>query len=505
MSTDIANEPEVIDADEDAFDSQTEPQNPFVAIPPIGRQLILTVIAAYAALVTLVPIFRAWEGGSGFVAIGLCNLLYVGALALPIFFWRKEYGWVHPLVFTSLYTLVNVVLRRTGLFLAGMPEHSMLPELDGDSLNYLFAYGNLVEACAAGAIFTGFHCGPKWRGISVRSNEPAAHSFWIVMGSAILVSLVAYYLYIGNFGGLNTHLLNLSRGSGSKLGLEGEDEAFGQYIFFIKMAAVVGLIVIARSRGALSNPLVWPICVYGIAIGYMVNGKRSALINCALLFGVAWILRNRRVAYLRVVSLGVACFFLLGLLGLYRWANWSRTDTVSLDFLSELSTQSLTESTLDELSSRSGEDATYYPLLARVPREVPMLWGKTYLEWGLNFIPRALWPDKPRGVDVQAARAFNNVEWGMPAGAAGEAYWNFLLPGVLGVFFVFGSFLRWLGATVLRNPDSTVAITLYAIALFYFDPTQNGFRATIYAIVPAVLLFAIAGYFRRPRAELIKE
>ena len=498
----LAAEREHITAN-DATDPGLAPENPFVEVPPIARQLIVGFVGIYAALVTVVPIFRAWDGGFGFIAIAICNLLYVGALALPVLFWRSEYGWVHPLVFTSLYTLFNVVIRRTGLFISGMPEHTMLPLLDPDSLHYLFAYGNLVEACAAAAIFLGFHCGPRWHGIAVRSTEPSRRWFFIVMTGAVLVSLAAFYLYIKLFGGVDTHLLNLARGSGSKLGLDGEDEAFGQYVFFIKMAAVVGLIVIARARGALSHPLAWPICAYAITIGYLINGKRSALINCAVLFGIAWILRNRRLPYLRVASLGVACFLLLGVLGLYRWSNWSRTDTVSLDFLSELNVRSLVEVTYAELSSRAGYESTYYPVLAKVPREVEMLWGKTYLEWGLNFVPRALWPDKPRGVDVQAARAFNDVEWGMPAGAAGEAYWNFLLPGVLGVFFVFGSFLRSLGAMVLRNPDSTVAITFYAIALFYFEPTQNGFRATLYAFAPAVLLFFAAGYFRRPSRTLV--
>ncbi len=417
-------------------------------------------------------------------------------------FWRKEYGWVHPLVFTALYALFRIVLRKTGLFLTGMPEHDMLPLLDSDALNFLFAYGNVVQALAAGALFTGFHCGPDWRSVSVRSNEPSARTFLVVMAGAIVVSLVAFYLYIGIFGGLNTHLLNLSRGSGSKLGLESDEEAFGQYIFFIKMAAAVGLILIARARGALNNPVVWLLCAYGVVSGYLINGKRSTLINCILIYGVAWILRNRRIPYLRVAAMGVACFFILGLLGLYRWSNWSRTDTASLDFLSELNTQSLTESTMDELSSRSGEASTFYPVLAKVPGEVGMLWGRTYLEWGANFIPRALWPEKPRGVDVQAARAFNNVEWGMPASTVGEAYWNFHLPGVIGVFFAFGSFLRWLGAMILRNPRSTVAITFYAIVLFQFEPSQNGFRATIYAVVPAALLFAAAGYFRRSQTVL---
>lgn len=491
-------------ATEPAADEESEPEvaqeNPFVEVPPLARNLVLAVIAIYALVVTVVPMLRAPAEGSGYFAVGLSNLVYLFAMALPVLFWRKEYGWAHPLVFAALYTLFRTVMRKTGLLMGGMTEHMMLPNLDGESLNYLFAYGNVVQAIAAAALFVGYHCGPRWRGISVRSTEPDLRSLAPTIACALLLSVAAFFLYVRCFGDFNTHLLNLSRGSGAKLGMDSDAEGFGQYIFFIKMGAVAGLIVLARQAGALRNPLVWAVCLYSAVIGYMVDGKRSAMINCALLLGVVWILRNRRVPYVRVALLGVICFFLLGVLGLYRWANWSRTDSVSLDFLSELNAQTLTESTFDEMSSRAGEASTFYPVLARVPGEVDMLWGKTYLEWGANFIPRALWPDKPRGVDVQAARAFFDVEWGMPASTVGEAYWNFLLPGVIGVFFAYGSFLRWLGAMVLKNPGSTVAITFYAIALFYFEPSQNGFRACVYALAPAALLFALAGYFRRPPA-----
>jgi hypothetical protein len=485
-------------SDEEREEPAIQLENPFVEVPPLARQLILAFITLYGLLITVVPMFRASGGGGGMVAVGLANLTYLCALCLPMFFWRREYGWAHPLIFTSLYALLTTVMRETGLFLGGMPEHTMLPQLDADSCNYLLAYGTLVKAIGAAAVFAGFHMGPKWRGIAVRSNEPNWSVLAPVAAGAVLVSLVSFYLYVSCFGNFNTHLLNLARGSGSKLGIDGDLEAFGHYIFFIKMGAVAGLILIVRHRRALANPLILLVCTYGVLIGYLVDGKRSALINCALLFGVAWILRNRRVPYLRVAALGVACFFLLGLLGLYRWSNWSRTDEASFDFLSGLNTQTLAEVTLDEMSNRAGEASTYYPILARVPGDVNPLWGQTYTQWVTMFVPRALWPDKPRGVDVQAARIFNGVEWGNPASAEGEAYWNFLLPGVVVSFFAYGSLLRWLGAMVRRNQGSTVAITFYAIVIFQFDMSQNGVRATIYALAPAALLFVLAGYFRRP-------
>jgi len=88
---------------------------------------------------------------------------------------------------------------------------------------------------------------------------------------------------------------------------------------------------------------------------------------------------------------------------------------------------------------------------------------------------------------------FYGGDWGMPAGSVGEAYWNFHLPGVLVLFFLLGVFKRWLAGTLLHHPNSPGVMALYMISVFYFDPSQNGFRSWVYAIVPALIMLRLGG------------
>jgi hypothetical protein len=83
----------------------------------------------------------------------------------------------------------------------------------------------------------------------------------------------------------------------------------------------------------------------------------------------------------------------------------------------------------------------------------------------------------------------------------GEAYWNFHLPGVLAVFFLFGIFKRWLAEILLRYPNAPGVMALYMISVFYFDPSQNGFRTWVYAIVPAVIMIWLGGLLGGKRSD----
>jgi hypothetical protein len=104
-------------------------------------------------------------------------------------------------------------------------------------------------------------------------------------------------------------------------------------------------------------------------------------------------------------------------------------------------------------------------------------------------------------VDVQANRAFYGADWGLPPGAVGEAYWNFHVPGVLVVFFLFGVFKRWLANLVIHYPEAPGIMAIYMISLFYFDPSQNGFQAWLYAVVPALLMIRLGGLVKAARSR----
>jgi len=129
------------------------------------------------------------------------------------------------------------------------------------------------------------------------------------------------------------------------------------------------------------------------------------------------------------------------------------------------------------------------PVVAKVPEEVDLLYGRSYVGPLLFFVPRALWPEKPRGVGAMNSEFIFGRPYsgGIPTGPVGEAYWNFHIPGVAAIFFLYGIFHRWLARFLVRYADVPVAWVLYALTLFYFSPEGPTLTSYLQQIVTAIV------------------
>jgi hypothetical protein len=121
-------------------------------------------------------------------------------------------------------------------------------------------------------------------------------------------------------------------------------------------------------------------------------------------------------------------------------------------------------------------------VLARLD-ESGFLAGRTYLGSLLFFVPRSLWPDKPR-----TAGAYNNHYnfartyvthdfprgWGIPVGGPTEAFWNFGWVGVLLIFAAVGATLRILFTIAKRGGGRGCPAVLLALGLLYLNGTGDG-------------------------------
>jgi oligosaccharide repeat unit polymerase len=476
------------------------PFNPFLSMPGWAILSLRVFGTIYTLFVCSIALFNASATDVSMAWVALSSAWLIFWTFYPLIFYKPNYGWCHPIILMALLSICNMVPRNTSLFMSGLPEHLMLSDWWPEELNMLFAYGNFVNSLALIAVYVGFSKGPSFPVPRLRpASEPPPRLF-VVLLLFLALSFVAFGLYTQLYGGLYSFVKSLAFGMAKKIELADDVEGIGQYTVLIRMATTVAVVWACARKNAFRRPVFCLVALSALAAAYLSEGKRSHMIYPAVLIMLCWMLRNRRVPYLRLAMVGVATILLLGFLGLFRSSNWSDTERLNFDFIDETSLIEFGNKALGELARRTGSDSTYFPILAKVPREEGFLYGRTYLEWGLRFIPRELWPDKPRGVDVQANLAFYGGDWGMPAGAVGEAYWNFHLPGVLLVFFLFGVLKRWLADTLARYPDSPGVMAIYLISLFYFDPSQNGFRTWIYAVIPALAMLWLGGLLSSKRS-----
>jgi oligosaccharide repeat unit polymerase len=134
-------------------------------------------------------------------------------------------------------------------------------------------------------------------------------------------------------------------------------------------------------------------------------------------------------------------------------------------------------------------------MLAYVPKREGYLYGATYLAALTLFIPRSIWPDKPGLCGSLAARTFyfDNADWGIPCDSIGEAYWNFGIPGVCVVFFLYGYFHKWLAQSFRKYSGEVSVLVLYTIALFYIRPDTTVIMKTIQLLIQMVILLYLWG------------
>ena len=114
-------------------------------------------------------------------------------------------------------------------------------------------------------------------------------------------------------------------------------------------------------------------------------------------------------------------------------------------------------------------------IVAAVPGELPLEYGRTIGRWLLAPIPRSLWPDKPviTPGPIVGHTLYDQRVAGVPPSLVAEWYWNFHWPGV-----IMGSFgLGWLLRRVQGRFQAIRGGDPMRAALFVAGPMTLGFEA----------------------------
>jgi hypothetical protein len=99
------------------------------------------------------------------------------------------------------------------------------------------------------------------------------------------------------------------------------------------------------------------------------------------------------------------------------------------------------------------------------------LWGSSYGAAVFAFVPRWVWPDKPRGPGSLYAQNFlGEVREGLavPVNPTAEEYWNFGFLGVILISALYGALIRYAHNFYMARQDNPLVVTLFVLFVTTF-------------------------------------
>lgn len=465
---------------------QNREETPFIPMKRVQRFAVIAIFWAYVLAIGILALLNQTPGAE-IVIVALA--IAVAVEIFPLLIYQSSFGWFHPLIFTTLYSLVTLV-RSASMYSWGLQEHVGLPGYSVDELTWLVTYGLLLGAFGQIAYYAGFFALKQFR-IPQLEFFPA-RSIGLKVFSIVLITFGIFLVYMQSQGGFQTYLLFLARGRSN---LINEGELSGEWIVLIRFAALACLIWLSSDRNAVRHPLFWISVIIALSMQFLVSGSRANVIVIIVIGLFIWMLRDQKIFTARIF-VGIAIgLFLLGQLGSFRNSLWF--GVVDWNVLTDITGVDTFGRSIEELQDRSGSSSPLYPILARVPNEIDMLYGKSYLTLLATPIPRALWPEKPRSTGAQVGEIFLNSHSPSPPGVIGEAYWNFHIPGVFVAFFLFGIFHKWLALFYTRYASEPAMIVFYTVSLFVFFPDVLSIVTWLQYVIGIILLLVLFGMVRR--------
>ncbi|PKP86031.1 MAG: hypothetical protein CVT76_11255, partial [Alphaproteobacteria bacterium HGW-Alphaproteobacteria-15] len=336
------------------------------------------------------------------------------------------------------------------------PLRSAPVSFDGGSSSRAFSISTLSDAdlseariwltllyCFALAVYyAAFFWGPRFRVPRIAFRRPSNQQVkWIAAAGLIILVCSAF---IVSQGGLAAQIAIMRGGRSAAF------SGLGQFLVLAGLGVMVMLSWLAFDRSALRNPLFWGMLMVALVNTVVVSGARSALIYPLVMFMMIWWMQTGRARIGVAAIAAVVSLFFFGLAGIIR-QDYGATD-VDWSILDPTRAAEWIEAAREEAEWRGNEESDL-AAFAGVD-DAGLLMGRTYLGAAAFWIPRAIWPDKPRSADSynmyvnfvgrEIGDEFEVRIWGIPVGAEVEAFWNFHLPGVVLIFFFLGAFHRWL-------------------------------------------------------------
>lgn len=485
-------------------DARPADANPFI---PISRPWRRALVAYFLVYMVATPVLQEIALPSPTPVAGVrlgAELLYQCLLFLPILFYRPWMGWLHPLVFPTVYTLANSLVKTPGELLAPLGI-GLLPREPQLQMNLLPWYSEEVVAAAdlrlhgirilaLLAYYAGFFLLARRRAQApapaVGPPVPPARVRAVAVTVAV-AALVGVVVFLATRGGLQAHLVSYwggGRGASATTG------GLGIAVVGLDVCVVALLLWYALVPGVQRNPVFVVALAVTLPTVFLVTGSRSDLFYSLVLFVVIWMLRHRKVPTGRAAVLAALVLLLLAPMGDFR-RTVTRSGQVDWGMLVDL--KGAVQRTNSEIAMRASRGGAL-PLMVRVPNEVGFLNGRSYVGGLLFFVPRIVWKSKPNGAAFyNSTLILGRGAYGAPIPPEAEAFWNFDVPGLIVVYLLFGAFHRYLAGLFGRRGHDPVVWVPYVLALFYVVPSSLLLTTGARVLGASILMLGVMGAWKR--------
>lgn len=475
-------------------------------------------VVAYLVLYHLIfPVF-AVGGDAGPLVIFrfLSEALLVGLLALPFLVMGRQGGWLHPLMLPGVLMIAKAVFKDPMALLN--PIASPMVDLGAGTQSWaaslrlsdmdleLNRIGLTLVGCLGLAIYyAAFFATRRFRlpplPLAPGRNVPALA--FAVVGTSVVAALILFSMS----GGLSSYLVSMR---GGRFAIFAE---IGPVLQVITFATTVVTIWLMYERRPFLNPIFVGSVLAALMVALLATGSRSGAVIPAVTLLMLWWAKRGGVRLVPALVAAALAYAVIGGFGAIRQDYGSRT--VDLSVLSPSNLGTWFSSSTEETARR---DDTESDLAAFVgANEAGLLWGRTYVYAVSFWIPRGLWPDKPRAadsynmwinfvgnpVDAPLPQLGQRTLYGIPVSARVEAYWNFHLLGVILLAIGMGLFHRALVvlAQTYRHVPAVLPIVVFATISFTGSSKEfvNLARDTAF-LIPFLLLSGILVWGRRPAA-----
>ena len=442
-----------------------------------------------ANLLLFAAAFSVWQFESVPIVAWLCGCLVWAVATLPLAIWYRSRR--HSLPMFELVCLAYGFAYGVALFTTPnwitIASHRV--DLDWDLIQNATVLAAAGIATGILGFFVAMHCA-RYLGLGALTLD-------------VPVSARRAYIVAGICLGLAAKVVNLFHPS--------SDTAYGAILAAAESQFYIGLFILAYDTFAHGQSKLPLIAVTGVAtsIGLLGGVMETAMLPLVLVVIASWQAR-RRFPFVLAALAAVFFFAINPVKYQYRQLTWWGEENVSavdrvMNWIDAAQTTYLNFK--DPLAADNEEDTPIGGTMQRIdllhkfayvqsmtPQAVPFLGGLSYDYLLYTFVPRVVWPDKPKASDsidlVDYAYGFRFIEQNNPssigAGFIAEAYANFSWWGILMVMAIQGVIFGLLNR--LLNGNYIGGQAIYATVMMMF---LNGIGSSAVVLFGNIVQFTI--------------